>query len=345
MTAETIGTSADRQFRVWYLGGHFGWMCSWGLLKVIYVYLITIELGESPERVGFASSMLLVPSLLFALIGGTTADKFDIRKILIWLQCFAGLATVVLALAMKLGFLSYSLLIVYALFVGTIDPFVIPARNSLLNRVASDIQRAVAMANAVQFVAKLIGHVLIGLASIVGALPLVWLLPAMKLGSGLAAVPMNAAPPRKVEGGDEQSQIVRIRDGLRVVHRSAEMFPAILTQAAVGWIGGGIGVIGAILIRDEYAGGAQEFIFITLSFSFGAIVATMSLVRIGEIRRPGRALALSFLVGIAVLLLVSRTQPFVVYCIMVFIWGISAGLIPTALKIDLHAPNRAFRLI
>ena len=55
MTAETIGTSADRQFRVWYLGGHFGWMCSWGLLKVIYVYLITIELGESPERVGFAS--------------------------------------------------------------------------------------------------------------------------------------------------------------------------------------------------------------------------------------------------------------------------------------------------
>ena len=108
------------------------------LLKVIYVYLITIELGESPERVGFASSMLLVPSLLFALFGGTTADKFDIRKILIWLQCFSGLATVVLALAMELGFLSYSLLIAYALFVGTIDPFVIPARNSLLNRVASE---------------------------------------------------------------------------------------------------------------------------------------------------------------------------------------------------------------
>ncbi len=70
MTAETIGTSADRQFRVWYLGGHFGWMCSWGLLKVIYVYLITIELGESPERVGFASSMLLVPSRLCLESGG-----------------------------------------------------------------------------------------------------------------------------------------------------------------------------------------------------------------------------------------------------------------------------------
>ena len=143
MTAEMVGTSADRQFRVWYLGGHFGWMCSWGLLKVIYVYLITIELAESPERVGFASSMLLVSSLLFALFGGTTADKYDIRKILIWLQCFAGLATVVLALAMGMGLLSYPLLIVYALVVGTIDPFVIPARNSLLNRVASDIQRAV----------------------------------------------------------------------------------------------------------------------------------------------------------------------------------------------------------
>ena len=96
MTAEAFGTSADGQFRVWYLGGHFGWMCSWGLLKALYVYLITIELGESPEHVGFASSsMLLVSSLPFALFGGTTVDKFGIRKILIWLQCIAGLAAVV----------------------------------------------------------------------------------------------------------------------------------------------------------------------------------------------------------------------------------------------------------
>ena len=256
-------------------------MTSWGMIHVLFPYLVTIELGESPERVGFASSMLLVSSLLFSLFGGTTADKYDIRRLLIRLQCLAGVAALALAIVTGFGVLTYWLLIAFALVVGTIDPFVIPARNALLNRMATDIQPAVAKANRVQFIAKFAGRVLGGTAGFIGAPGAIVIMSALKIGSGLAAIPLRPAPKAN-EAPSDESQFARIVDGLQVVRRSKEIYPVIITQAFVGIAGGTMGVISAILIRDEFLGGALMFAIFGMLFTFGNIVTSHALVRVGH---------------------------------------------------------------
>ena len=102
-----------------------------------------------------------------------------------------------------------------------------------------------------------------------------------------------------------------------------------------------MGVVGAILIRDEYLGGAQHFMFTTLSFSFGAIVATMSLVRMGEIERA-RSCAHPFVSGWHCCPAAHRQNgALFVYCALTFIWGIGAGVLQAVGRsiIQLSAPQ------
>ncbi len=335
MAAEAIGTSSDRQYRVWYLGGHFGWMTSWGMIHVLFPYLVTIELGESPERVGFASSMLLVSSLLLALFGGTTADKYDIRRLLIRLQCLAGVAALALAIVTGFGALTYWYLIAFALVVGTVDPFVIPARNALLNRMASDIQPAVAKANRVQFIAKFAGRVLGGTASFIGAPGALVIMSVMKIGSGLAAIPLRPAPKAE-EAPTDGSQLARIVDGLRVVWRSKEILPAIVTQALAGVLGAAFGVITAIVIREEFQGGALEFAILGMIFTFGNIVASQVLVRVGHLDRPGRLLIATTCLGVAALILIRIPASVWFFGVITFAFGISSGFMQAMARSIVH---------
>ena len=335
MTDSAIGTSSDRQYRVWYLGGHFGWMTSWGMIHVLFPYLVTIELGESPERVGFASSMLLVSSLLFSLFGGTTADKYDIRRLLIRLQCLAGVAALALAIVTGFGALTYWLLIAFAVVVGTIDPFVIPARNALLNRMATDIQPAVAKANRVQFIAKFAGAVLGGMASFIGASGAIVIMSALKIGSGLAAIPLRPAP-KVEEAPSDESQLARLVDGLLVVRRSREIFPVIITQVFVGIAGGTMGVISAILIRDEFLGSALMFAIFGMVHTFGRDVASQALVQVGHIDRPGRLLVAAMCLTIVTNLLVLIPAPAWFFGGLTFAGGINSGFMQAMARSIVH---------
>ena len=121
----------------WYLTGVASWFSSFGMQNIVFPWLVTVVLHEPASRVGVALMSLMAPSILFMLLGGAVADRADCRLLLVRGHFLVALLPVGLALTIAAGLLSYGALIVYALGVGTVGAFVLPARDAMLTRVAA----------------------------------------------------------------------------------------------------------------------------------------------------------------------------------------------------------------
>ena len=142
----------------YYLLGSGSWFLAFGIQGVMFAWLVTMVLRESPEMVGIAQMMLLLPGTLLILIGGTYADRFGGRRMLIGGQILAAFGPLFLAYLIWSDQLSYSGMIAYAVLMGCATAFVTPARDGLLNEIAEGrVQRTVMLASMTQFGGQMVG--------------------------------------------------------------------------------------------------------------------------------------------------------------------------------------------
>lgn len=335
MTADTAATpepaeiaAARRQRLNLYLGGQASWFISLGIQFVIFPYLVTQVLNESAARVGIAQMSLMAPALFFMLLGGTVADHGDARRILIRVHMIAMLPPLVLSAILFSGGLTYPVLIAYALVMGTLGAFAIPARDSALNRVAkTGIQQAVTMAMGVQMGSQLVGMLIAAFAAITGT-PALLLFQAFVMLTGLwASAKLTPLPPANVATASRYAQIA---DGLKMAAAQPIVATVIALNFAVGlFYVGSFLVVLPLTIREVYATSDAQFTLffsiINICFWGGTIVANMALLRIGLIRHRGRVMMGSLTSGLIVLALLHFPVPFWAICLLVFWWGIGAG--------------------
>lgn len=326
-----------------YLAGLASWFASLGLQMVLFPYLVAIELGESPERVGLAQAALMAPSLLFMMFGGAFADRRDTRAVLIRIHCAAALPPLALVAVIVMDALSYPWIIGYALAMGTLSAFAMPARDSLLSRVVeslpgTDMQRAVTLASGVQFIGQLAGILTAGAAALTGAPALLALQAVIMLTGGATVARLAPAPPI---ARPHAHPLTDIREGIIEVARSPVLLPVVLAMFAVGILYvGTFMVLLPLLVRDYYGGGASALSVVNVSFWGGTILATFVLLRFGHIHRRGRVLAGALASGAVILALIGVPAPFWVMCLLCFAWGLGAGTSMTMSRtiVQLAAP-------
>lgn len=325
----------------WYLGGMTCWFAGYGLQTILFSWLVAVILRESADRVGIAQMTLMAPSILFMLLGGAIADRRDCRTLLVRYQLFAIVPPIVLATVIALDALSYPLLLMYGLVVGTLAAFVIPARDTLLTRVVADgLPRAIAVATASQYVAQIGGIAIGGTANAVGAVTLLGLQAAIMLVGACTVAKLPPAPSMATTR--TESRRAAMRDGLREAMSSERIRPLIIVMSAVGvlYVGAFI-VIMPVLVRDAYAGGSAELSIVNACFWGGTILATAAQVRIGGVRRAGRAVITSTGLGAVILAAMALPGPFVVLAVLCLLWGVGAGVVITQGRtiVQLAAPE------
>ncbi|ABS62477.1 major facilitator superfamily MFS_1 [Parvibaculum lavamentivorans DS-1] len=327
-TPETETAARQRRLQL-YLGGQASWFISLGIQFVIFPFLVTQVLHEPAARVGIAQMSLMAPSLLFMLLGGTVADHSDARRILIRVHLFATVPPLLLATVYLTGHLTYAILIVYALAMGTLAAFAIPARDSALTRVAeTNIQQAVTLAMGVQMGSQLVGMLIAALAAITGTPALLFFQAAVMLAGFWAAVKLAPLPPTNLAA--TVGRFAQIVDGLK----SAAGIPIVATVIALNFaVGlfyvGSFLVVLPLMIRDIYQSTSSEFTLkfalINICFWGGTIVVNLALLRIGHIGHRGRLMMGSLASGLIILALFHFHMPFWLVCLLVFWWGMGAG--------------------
>jgi len=276
-----------------FLGAMASWFTAWGLQGVMLQWLVVEELAVDAVRVGTAQMALLLPSLLFLLVGGALADRVDRRRVLIVVYAVAALACAALGTLVGAGALSYGRLVMYALLAGSLQAFTLPARDALLSDVIrARVGRAVAGLTVMQHGGQALGALIAGLAGILGA-PAVLGLQALVLLAGAATLQRLRLAPRPAQGQLAPLHLRELRSGVVEVARSAVLRPIVLLNVSVG-----LGFVSAylvllpLLVRELYGGGAGRIAGLVGALPIGTIAVTLVIAARGGLRRPGLAMLL-----------------------------------------------------
>ncbi|MEP2830174.1 MFS transporter [Parvibaculum sp.] len=328
MTTPARDHTADHR---WYMAGLWGYFLAAGIQGVLYPWIIAFVLHESSERVGIAQMFSMLPMLLLGLFGGAMADRVELRRHLMRLQSVAMLPPLILAGLMYNGIVSYNIMILYVLTLSTIGGYVMPARDSMLSRVAStsldgNIQRAVALAMSGQFLGQVGGYLLGSPAEYIGAWPLLILQSAL-LGFAAFTTSRLAASPPEPRASQRRSPLRDVKEGLLAVWHDERIRPVLLLMFFSGILFMGVFmVLFPILIRDVYHGSSREIGFVFMSFFGGIGISSLALSRFRPIRRQGRAIMLAMCTGSVVMVLVHFNPPIWGVFLLAHGWGLAAGI-------------------
>ena len=311
----------QRQFH-WYLGGLGTWWISVGLQMVLVPFLVANVLGESPERLGIAQMAMVSPALFFMLLAGTLADKIDPRIVLLRIHVLALIPSLGMAALVATGHVTFYAVLVYAFMMGSLGSFHLPSREAQLNTVVSrdQLQKAVSITTAVQFLSQVFGFVLSGMASLIGTFFLFAFQGLVMILGTWAS--WRVSPVEKKIPDDLASVWTRLREGFSVVRRYPAMRTATLLSFMTGFLFMSTLLVTVPLInRDIYQGDSTSLAQLMVGFFGGLIFASIVLGWVREIVHVGRPLAIFLALGACILMLGTMAVPFWVFFLIVFWWG------------------------
>ena len=311
----------------WYVAGVATWFGAFGMQQVLFSWLVVGELRAEARWVGVAQSASMIPTFLLILLGGALADRHDRRGLLIRLHLLATALALGLVAVVAGGVLSMPLLIGYALAIGSITAFVMPARDALLSEVAGeDVMKAVTAMTLVQWGSQAAGAFIGGSARWIGTVPALGLLAATFLAGAPTIARLAKAPPRT--GAPHAA--LRLSDlwiGVREVARSPLLRPVAVLVTAVGALFvGPMMVVFPLLIRDYYGGDVAQLSWLQMCLPIGTILGSLALLARGGVRRKGLAQVAALVSGSCSLGVVGFGLPLWGTLLAVVTWGLGAAV-------------------
>lgn len=314
---------APRELNYFMLGVG-SWFGSFGLHGVLFSTLLVVDLQESEMRVGAAQSALLIPSVVLMLAGGAVADHADRSRLLTGLHLCGGLIALALCAALFAGWLSYPLLLLYAVTIGALQAFVNPTRDALLSEVAGeDLARPVALMNLTQWGSQATGALVASGARLFGAAPF-FLLQSLVLAAGSFAFSRirGRTPVRTAVLSPGQ-----LLDGIREVRRTPVLLATWTLVCGVGVLFiGPFMVVFPLMVRDVYLHGAAEIALVSAAFPLGTITGSIFVMRRGGLRKLFPAQWRALCVAAFVLISTSFGPPFWGLLVCIYAWGIAGAV-------------------
>ncbi len=312
---------------IYYMIGQGSWFLSQGLQMVLFPTILVLMLNVSPALYGLAQVSILAPSIFLIVLGGTIADKTDTRMMLGMIHLLATIPLFLIYFGINYNFLTYQIMIIYGLATGITQAFALPARDSLLNKVANgNIQRTVITAMLIQFICQLCGMSMGGLADSWGIIPLVFMQIIALIVGGYYAFKL---PKREssIKLPSLNEMMAEIKEGFSEVKKSKEIFPVTLAMAIVGICYMGNNLVALPYITTErYGMGSAGFATVTSSFWAGTIFSNLILILNPQIRNWGKIMVFGLFFGTILIFLVFDI-PFWSFCFLVFAWGSGAGIV------------------
>jgi MFS family permease len=153
-----------RDFRLFWFGQLISLSGTW-MQSVAQGWLV-YSLTKSPFYLGMVAAASTLPILLFTLIGGIAADRFRKRNLLIATQALSIIPALMLGIFTDTGVITVYQVIFLAFFLGTVNAFDMPARQSFVIEMVGKghLLNAIALNSAAFNGARLIGPVIAGLA-------------------------------------------------------------------------------------------------------------------------------------------------------------------------------------
>lgn len=285
---------AHRDFRLFFVGNLISSSGTW--LQNVAQGVLVLQLTGRSVMVGVTQGATFVPVLLLALHGGRLADRFDRRRLLIWTQVMAAVATGVLAVLAAKGLAGVGVLIAVAVILGIQYAVAIPASQALIPSLVppEELGPAVGVSSVTYNLARAIGPLLSTVAITLLGFGLAFGLNSLSFVALAVAVAMirPRATTRPRETGS-------IREGLRFAWRTHQVRWLLLTITAISFATDPVFTLSPALAESVLHRTASDAGLLVAAFGGGAIVAAFTLSR--YFRRPAAERLQVGMVSMAVL--------------------------------------------
>ena len=259
---------------------------------------LVYEMTVSTMKLAWVTIAFMFPQVIFALVGGVLADRFKKKPVIMWAQMLNGVATLFMAFIVLYGNVTFFDFIWVGVVNGTVLALSIPARTAFIPELVGErlMFNAMAFNTAAWNLARILGPALAGfmIAIFAGgdtssefAVGLVYIvLSVLYFVSSLTVLLIK-------HSGEPIRQDVRkgafhdVRQGLRYVMGSAVVGGLILLSIVPFLFGLSINTLLPAFNTDVLSGGPDDLGILMTGMGVGAIVGSLALAKMGEVRRKG----------------------------------------------------------
>jgi MFS family permease len=296
---QMVSSLYQRNYRLFFFGQLVSVAGTW--MQSVAQSFLVLDLTHSGTQLGLTSAARFLPMFLFGPIGGVFADRMDRQRVLYVTQTLSGLLAGVFAVTV--GTHSIRLWIIYllALALGFVNVFDNPARQSFISEMVSakDLPNAVTLNSVAMNMARVFGAALGGVIAAAIGLALCFACNALSFGAVLVSLAAMRGselfPAKRVSRQKRQ-----VRQGLRYVRSTPELFIPLLMIAVIGTLAWEFQVSLPLMASKVFHGGAGSYGVMASVMGGGAVVG--GLISAARSRPRARALCLAAIGwGIAIL--------------------------------------------
>ena len=263
-----------RNYRLYFTGQVLSNTGTW-MQRVAQDWLVLDLSGTSGVALGITTGLQFLPYLLFSLWGGTLADRFDRRRLIVWTQSAMGLLALVLGAVTLMGSATVHLVYVFAFLLGCASAVDNPARQAFVNEIVGpdDLHNAIALNSASFNLARLGGPALAGVMVAVLGSGWVFILNAASFGVTILALLLMRA--RELLPQIRRSGAVKLVAGLRYVRVRRELLLVLSLAFGVATFGLNYQITMALMARQQFSLGAEAFGLMSTALALGALAGSL----------------------------------------------------------------------
>jgi MFS family permease len=259
-----------RNYRLFFFGQLVSVSGTW-MQQVAQDWLV-LRLSNSGTAVGITTGLQFLPMLLFGMVGGTIADRYDKRRVLVATQTSAALIAAAMGVLVASGHVALWHVYVLAFLLGCVTAVDNPTRQSFVTEMVGpdEVTNAVGLNSATFNAGRVIGPavaaIVISVADIAPAF-FVNSVSYLAVIAGLRAMRpdelFRQAPAPRSKG--------QIRAGLRYVWSTPELRSTIALVAVVATFGMNLAVVLPLLARFTFHGTAGTYGLLMSAMALGAL--------------------------------------------------------------------------
>lgn len=263
-----------RNYRLFFCGQLVSVSGTW--MQQIAQDWLVLRLSNSGTAVGITTGLQFLPMLLFGMVGGIVADRYDKRRVLIATQATAGTIALAMGALVASGHVQLWHVYVLAFLLGCVTAIDNPTRQSFVTEMvgADEVTNAVglnsASFNAARVVGPAVAAVVISVADIAPTffvnaasyLAVIAALRAMRPGELFRQQPAPRTPGQ-------------IREGVRYVWSTPELRSTIGLVLVVATFGMNLAVVLPLLARFTFHGTAGTYGFLMTTMALGSLAGAL----------------------------------------------------------------------
>ena len=256
---------------------------------------LLFELTSSPFYLGLFSALRMVLLLSFFVLGGLMSDRWERRKVMLWIQVISALTALGLALLVSFKAIQVWHIFVLGAITSTTWAFEQPVRQALIPQMVKreDLVNALAL-NAVTWNgAGLLGPSLVGLS--VGTIGIdgCFYVNVVSYLAVIGALMQMHVPPNR-SYGHRATVLQSLLDGFGYVRREKVIATFLLVSAIFNIFGRSFITLLPVFAKEILRIGASGLGFIAAGPGLGTIIGSLSLASLGRVE-PKRNILMTIL--------------------------------------------------